>query len=82
MKHKDNYKESKIQEQIVKNLNCMKEIVRLLKESQDRLSDMHSAEWYNVDSLHDKAFTYDKILETIKLYFPERLKEKDNVCDV
>lgn len=78
MKHKDNYKESKIQEQIIKNLNCMKEIIRLLKDSQDRISEISSPEWNNIDRIYDKAFTYDKILETIKLYFPDKIKEIEN----
>lgn len=82
MKHKDNYKESKIQEQVIKNLNCMKEIVRLLQESQERINQITSPEWNNIDRIYDKAYTYDKIIETIKLYFPERIKENDNVCDV
>lgn len=75
MKRKDNYIESKMQDEIKKSLYCMKDIIKLIVESQKKISEIDSPEWNNTDRIYEKAYTYDKIIESIKLYFPKELKE-------
>lgn len=66
--HKDNYIQSKIQDNIVKSLNCFKEITKILKESEDYINNTNDLSI--ADRMAYKGYTYGRILDSFKLYFP------------
>ena len=70
-KHKDNYVQAKMQEQINKSLHCFKEILRIMEESEKYLETNENCKTEQ-DKLYYRGHTYNKLVETLDLYYPRK----------